>query len=98
MNYYQACCLLVFTIFGTAIIIDPVTKFVFANPLFIARRFIFVLWYMFWTEPAILFQFTQRFPMTAMDFYFKLVDDYKEVFPEAFDKDGNLIEEEEDVE
>ena len=96
MNYYQACCLLVFTILGTAIIIDPVTQFVFANPFFIARRLLFAMWYMFWTEPCVLIQFTQRFPMTAMEFYFDLIDGYKEVFPEAFDKDGNLIEPEEE--
>ena len=35
VNYYQACCLLVFTILGTAIIIDPVTQFIFANPFMI---------------------------------------------------------------
>ena len=28
--------------------------------------------------------------MTAMEFYFDLIDEYKQVFPEAFDKDGNL--------
>ena len=96
MNYYQACCLLVFSILGTAIIIDPVTRFVFANPFFIARRFFFSLWYMFWTEPLILFKFTDWFPMTAIQFYHDLIDEYKEVFPEAFDKDGNLIEQEEE--
>lgn len=98
MNYYQACCLLVFSILGTAIIIDPVTQFVFANPFVIARRFFFAMWYMFWTEPFVLIQFTQRFPMTAMEFYFELIDEYKEVFPEAFDKDGNLIKPEEEEE
>ena len=96
MTYYQACCLLVFTILGTAIIIDPVTQFVFANPFFIARRFFFALWYMFWTEPLVLFKFTDWFPMTAIQFYNELIDEYKEVFPEAFDKDGNLIEQEEE--
>ena len=85
-----------FSILGTAIIIDPVTRFVFANPFFIARRLSFAMWYMFWTEPFVLVQFTQRFPMTAMEFYFDLVDEYKEVFPEAFDEDGNLIEQEEE--
>ena len=96
MSYYQACCLLVFSILGTAIIIDPVTHFIFANPCMIAKRFFFALYYMAVTTPAVVIFFTERWPMTAMEFYYDLVQEYKEVFPEVFDKDGNLIEFEED--
>ena len=92
MNYYQACCLLVFSILGTAIIIDPVTHFIFANPLMIARRFFFALYYMAMTTPRIVFFLTMNWPMTAMEYYANLIDQYKEVYPEAFDKDGNLVD------
>ena len=91
MNYYQACCLLVFTILGTAIIIDPVTQFVFANPFFIARRFFFALWYMFWTEPFVLFKFTDWFPMTAMEFYLTLLTVTKKSSQKPSTKTATLL-------
>ena len=92
MSYFQACCLLIFSILGTAIIIDPVTKFVISNPIFVIRRIVFSMWYLFWTDPAVVIPFTRLCPVTAMEFYFNLIDAYQEVFPEAFDEDGNLIE------
>ena len=82
MTYYQACCLLVFTILGTAILIDPVTQFVIANPLFIARRLIFAWWYMFWTTPRLVYHFTDAFPKTSIKFYSNLMKQYLDIFGE----------------
>ena len=92
MTYYQACCLLVFTILGTAILIDPVTHFVFANPCMVAKRALFAAYYMTMTAPRVVYFLTMNWPMTAMQYYFDLIDQYKQVYPEAFDEDGNLID------
>lgn len=78
MTYYQACCLLVFTILGTAILIDPVTEYVIANPLFIARRLIFAWWFIFWTTPRLVHYFTDSFPKTSIKFYSNLEKQYIE--------------------
>ena len=82
MTYYQACCLLVFAILGTAILIDPVTQFVIANPLFVARRLIFAWWYMFWTTPRLVFWFTIKYPETSIEFYNNLLKQYILIFGE----------------
>lgn len=82
MTYYQACCLLVFAILGTAILIDPVTKYVIANPFIIARRLIFFWWYMFWTKPSLVFYFTDIFPRWSIIFYRNLIKQYLDIFGE----------------
>lgn len=92
MTYFQACCLLVFSILGTAILIDPVTSFVFANPFMIAKRFLFAVYYMAMTSPRVVYFLTMNWPMTSMGYYANLIDQYKVVYPEAFDEDGNLVD------
>lgn len=82
MTYYQACCLLVFSILGTAILIDPVTKYVIANPFLIARRLIFAWWYLFWTTPRLIFYFTDTFPRWSIIFYRNLMKQYLDIFGE----------------
>ena len=96
MNYYQQCCTLVFAILGIAIIIDPVTRYVFANVGEIGRRFFFALWYMAVTTPAFVMWFSTRWPLTAFDYYYNLLETYKQVYPELFDAQGNMILPEED--
>ena len=96
MNYYQQCCTLVFAIFGIAIIIDPVTRFVFANIGEIGKRFFFALWYMVVTTPAFVMWFSSKWPLTAFDYYYSLLETYKKVYPELFDSQGNMVLPEED--
>ena len=94
MTYYQACLTLVFAILGTAIIIDPVTQFVFANPLYVLKRLLFTIYYMAVTDPRIIVFVSRRWPLFAMEFYFKLLIQYRAVFPEIFDENGEIIKEE----
>ena len=100
MTYFQACCLLVFSILGTAICIDPVTAFVIGNPIFVIKRITFAIYYWVVTSPRLIVAFTFAFPFTAIRYYTHLAEQYREVFPEVFDEDGNFIpeEDEEDVE
>lgn len=98
MTYYQACLTLVFAILGTAIIIDPVTQFVFANPLYVLKRLLFTVYYLVVTDPRIIVFVSRRFPMWSMEFYFKLLLQYRAVFPEIFDENGEIIKEDEDQE
>ena len=98
MTYYQACLTLVFAILGTAIIIDPVTQFVFANPWYVMKRLLFTIYYMVATDPRIIVFVSQRWPMWSMKYYFKLLVQYKAVFPEIFDENGEVIKQDEDPE
>ena len=96
MTYYQACLTLVFAILGTAIIIDPVTQFVFANPWYVLKRLLFTIYYVVVTDPRIIVFVSGRWPMWAMKYYFKLLVQYKAVFPEIFDENGEVIKQDED--
>ena len=68
------------------ILIDPVTKYVIANPLFIFRRLIFAWWYMFWTTPRLVYYFTDVFPKTSIKFYSNLMKQYLDIFGEDIAK------------
>ena len=83
--------LLFLAILGTAIIIDPVTQFVFANPLYVLKRLLFTVYYLVVTDPRIIVFVSRRFPMWSMEFYFKLLLQYRAVFPEIFDENGAII-------
>ena len=98
MTYYQACLTLVFAILGTAIIIDPVTQFVFANPWYVLKRLLFTIYYVAVTDPRIIVFVSGRWPMWSMKYYFKLLVQYKAVFPELFDENGEVIKQDEDPE
>lgn len=100
MTYFQACCLLVFSILGTAICFDPLTAYIIGNPVFILKRIGFAAYYWVATTPRLITVFTYAFPLTALRYYYGLADQYRRVFPEVFDDDGNFIPEEdgEDVE
>ena len=93
MTYYQQCWTLVIAILAIAVHIDPVTEYIVCNPIQIATRFFFALYYMAMTSPEVVIQFTRAYPMTAIEFYFKLMKQYKAVYPEMFDEDGKLRKE-----
>jgi len=91
MTLYQLCCLWIFTVLASAMMFDPVTSFVLANPRFVLRRLIFAGWYMFWTHPRLMPPLMQLFPRWAAWFYGNLLADYLIIFMDDLE-DKDILE------
>ena len=90
MTYYQACCTLVAVILAIAIHTDPVVNFIFTEPLNFLKRLTFAAFYYAVTTPKLVFWFTEKYPMTAIQFYASLMDMFDEIYPEVNDNDDGM--------
>ncbi len=92
MSMYYACCLFIFSVFGVAILIDPVIAAYFARPVENFKRLCFFFYYMGATSPRLVVFLTMNWPLTSIKYYTNLLKQFKSVFPECFDEQGNFID------
>ena len=82
---FQVACLLVFSLAGYIVVVDPLAAYIVANFHIIVDKVIFSRWYLICTHPIILTFHVVMMPETSVRFYRDLSTTLFKKFPELIE-------------